>query len=119
MAAFVTRRGQFIPTVMPFGLTNAPATFQRCTDSILGDTKGVFSWAHIDDILVFSPDEETHLKHLADIFERIDKVGLRLKITKCQFLMSEMAFLGHQISKKGVSCDPDKVRTVVECSQPT
>jgi len=52
---------------MPFGLTNAPASFQQWMNEILSDYLDIFCVAYLDDILVFSPDKETHRKHVRAI----------------------------------------------------
>ena len=70
---------------MPFGLSNAPAVFQELMSVVLQGL-GEFAIAYLDDILVFSPALEDHLKHLDVIFGRLRKHDLRLKLKKCNFL---------------------------------
>jgi len=65
--AFRTRYGLYEYCVMPCGLTNAPASFQRWMNEILSDYLDIFCVAYLDDILVFSPDEETHREHVRAI----------------------------------------------------
>jgi len=71
--------GLFEFEVMPFGLHNAPATFQRLMNHILLD----FTRAYIDDIVIFSQSWEEHLGHLGEVFRRLAKAGLRVKLVKC------------------------------------
>ena len=63
-AAFTTNRGLFEPNVMFFGMTNAPATFQHMMNDIFKDLQGVYIVVYLDDILIFSPDRETHVEHV-------------------------------------------------------
>ena len=67
--AFTSRWGLYEWTVMPFGLTNAPATFQRLMNTVLRDRLDICVTVYLDDILVFSKDDETHAKDLAWVFD--------------------------------------------------
>jgi len=62
--AFRTRYGLYKYYILPFGLTNAPAFFQRWMNEILSNYPDIFCVAYLDDILVFSPNEETHWEHV-------------------------------------------------------
>ena len=63
-SAFVTHEGVFEFTRMPFGLRNAPMSFQMLMSFVLKQLNWKFDLCYIDDILVFSPNLETHLQHL-------------------------------------------------------
>ena len=91
-----------------YGLTGAPAVFQNCMNAVLGDVRH-FALAFVDDIIVFSETYEDHLKHLQDVFDRLRKANLKLKISKCDFIKKRLNHLGHIISDEGISVDPDKV----------
>lgn len=103
---------------MPFGLCNAPSTFQRLMQKIL---RGFDSYCsvYIDDILVFSESVEEHLHHLSQIFERIESFGLKLHPSKCSLGQPEVLFLGHVVSREGLSPDPAKVNAVKDFPVPT
>jgi hypothetical protein len=73
----------------------------------------------IDDILVFSKTEEEHETHLRLVLEKLRAHQLYLKFSKCEFWLSEVAFLGYVISAGGVSVDPDKVRDILNWMPPT
>jgi hypothetical protein len=72
----------------------------------------------IDDILLFSKMEEEHEKHLRLVLEKLRSSQLYTKFSKCEFWLTEVAFLGHVISAGGVSVDPDKVRDVLDWMPP-
>ncbi|HRP37549.1 MAG TPA: RNase H-like domain-containing protein, partial [Candidatus Dojkabacteria bacterium] len=61
---------------------------------------------------VYSTSFEEHLKDLAHVLERVISVSLKLKISKCEFFMTELAFLGHKISSNGISPDPTKIEAI-------
>jgi hypothetical protein len=73
---------------------------------------------YVDDVIAFSKDFDQHLKHLADIFDHLRAANLKLKPPKCHFAVNQVEFLGHVISKDGISTDPEKVRAVVDFPTP-
>ncbi len=91
--AFITKQGLFRFTRMPFGLKNAPATYQRVMETVL--TGLSYAKCYIDDILVYSPDMETHLEYLDIVFTRIHDVNMKIKAKKRSFVLEEVKYLGH------------------------
>ena len=67
---------------------------------------------YLDDIIIWAPSFEEHLRRLRLVFDKIRTAVLKLKPTKCQFLKREVSFLGHVVSSEGIKTDPDKVETV-------
>lgn len=116
--AFVVPFGLFEYTRLPFGLTNAPATFQRVMQRCLGDKCYSGVLIYLDDIIVYSPDFETHLRHLSDVFSRLKAFGLKLKPVKCHLLKTEVQYLGHCVSATGVAVDQTKISAVREWPVP-
>ena len=104
---------------MPFGLTNAPATFQRLMENCLGDLHLNWCIIYLDDIIVYSKTPKEHLKRLEAVFEKISKAGLKLKPNKCEFFKSEITYLGHVVSNKGIATDPKKIRAIQQWPRPT
>jgi hypothetical protein len=84
---------------MPFGLRNAGQTFQRLMDMVGAGLTFIFMY--LDDVLVASPDEVSHVQHLAQVFQRLREFGLQLNIYKCSFGQPHVEFLGHHISERG------------------
>eukprot|EP01018_Ginkgo_biloba_P018968 Gb_14602 [translate_table: standard] len=115
---FTTRDGHYEFLVMPFGLTNAPATFMRLMNNIIRPYLGKFVAVFLDDIMVFSKDEEEHKKHLQKVLEVLRPEKLYAKLSKCEFCKEEIEYLGHIVSAKGISVDPKKVKAVKEWRTP-
>ena len=118
-SAFTTHCGLHEFVRMPFGMCNAPATFQRLMQVVLAGIEWKFCFVYLDDILVCSETFEEHLEHLQEVFERLRKACLTLKPKKCFFAQALVKYLGHVISRDGVSPDPDKTQKVREFPVPT
>jgi hypothetical protein len=116
MTAFVLRYGLYEYTVMSFGLTNALAYFMYLKNKVFMKYLDKFVVVFIDDILVYSRGEEEHL-HLA--LQKLREYRLYAKLSKCEFWMKQVAFLGHIILKGGISVDPSKDQDVLSWNAPT
>jgi hypothetical protein len=117
--AFHTRYGLYEYTVMSFGLTNAPAYFMYLMNKVFMEYLDWFAVVFIGDILVFSKTMEEHEEHLRLVLEKLRSNQLYAKFSKCEFWLTEVAFLGHVISARGVSLDPGKVKDVLNWMTPT
>jgi len=111
--AFTTRYGLYEYTVMSFGLTNAPAYFIYLMNKVLIEYLDQFVVVFIDDILVYSKNEEEHEEHLRLVLQKLKVNQLYAKFSKCEFWMDEVSFLGHVITNGGIAVDPRKVRDVL------
>jgi hypothetical protein len=116
--AFRTRYGLYEYTVMSFGLTNVPAYFMYLMNKVFMEYLDKFVVVFIDDILIFSKTEEEHEKHLRIVLEKLRSNQLYAKFSKCEFWLTELAFLGHVISAGGVSVDLSKVKDVLNWVPP-
>jgi len=112
--AFQTHLGQYEFRVMAFGLTSAPGTFQGAMNATLAPGLRKFVIVFFDDILVFSPSLESHVKHLQQVFDWLHHDQWRLKKSKCSFARQSISYLGHVISAAGLSTDPAKVQAVAD-----
>jgi hypothetical protein len=71
-----------------------------------------------DDILIYSKSNDEHEKHLRLIMEKLREHKLYAKFSNCEIWLSEVAFLGHIVSKEGIVVDPSKVTAVIEWEPP-
>ena len=117
--AFRTRYGLFEYLVMPFGLTNAPASMQRLSNDALHEYLDIFVIVYLDDILVYSENEEEHVKHVKLVLARLKEYNLLLKPEKCEFHKTQVEFLGYIIGTHGIRMDQAKVATVLDWPTPT
>ncbi|CAN6445407.1 unnamed protein product [Victoria cruziana] len=117
--AFRTRYGHFEFLVLPFGLTNAPAVFMDMMHRVFREYLDRFVIVFIDDILIYSSDMETHAQHLRVVLQTLRDHKLYGKLSKSNFWLEEVAFLGHVIFAQGVAVDPAKIEAVVNWSRPT
>ncbi|GJP57848.1 hypothetical protein CLOP_g17626 [Closterium sp. NIES-67] len=117
--AFRTRYGSYEYTVMPFGLTNAPSTLQLTMNGVFRDLLDKCVIVYLDDILIYSKTQEQHLKDLEQVFRRLQENRLITKGSKCEFLKSELEFLGHVVGADGIKIDPKKITTIRDWKPPT
>jgi hypothetical protein len=103
---------------MSFGLTNAPAYFMYLMNKVFMEYLDKFVVVFIDDILIFSKNEEEYDKHLCMVLQKLRENQLYIKLNKCEFWLKEVSFLGHIISEGGISVDPSKVKDVLSWNTP-
>lgn len=114
--AVITPFGLYEYVRMCFGLRNAGQTFQRFMDQVL---RGLdFCYAYLDDVLVASPDANTHERDLEKVFQRLSEFGVEINLAKCEFGKSEIQFLGFQVSGEGIAPLPSKVKALQEYKLP-
>ena len=114
--AFVTPFSKYEFNAVPFGLAQAPAYFQQLISIVLQDCSD-FAMAYLDDIIIFSQNEEDHLKHIEIIFKKLKKADLKLKESKCNFL-KKIHYLGHLISVNGIQPLPEKLDSICNMPKP-
>ena len=100
--AFRCHYGHFEFLVMPFGLPNAPDTFQACMNRIFFKHIRRFVLVFFDDILIYSKTWEEHLQHLEVVLKTLQEQPFFAKMSKCEFGMKELLYLGHIIVQDGV-----------------
>ena len=115
-SAFVSSFGKWEFKRCPFGLAQALAYFQRLVNEVLSGL--TFAFGYLDDLLVYSPDMETHLEHLRKLFMRLREADLKLKEVKCNFLKKHIQYLGHSVSGKGITPMPEKLDCIKDMPPP-
>ena len=103
---------------LSFGLTNVPAYFMYLMNSIFMLELDNFVMVFIDDILIYFKNEEEHDGHLRLVLQKLRENQLYAKLSKCEFWLKEVSFLGHIISEGGISVDPSKVESVLSWNTP-
>ena len=101
---------------MPFGMCNASATFQRALARALRkivNREGSVVMAYIDDIVIATETLEDHLVRLREVFECLRGAGFKMRVAKCDFMKSEIKYLGHVVSAEGVKPDPKAVAKIL------
>lgn len=116
--AFRTRYGYYEYSVMPFGVSNAPGVFMEYMNHIFHEYLDHFVVVFIDDILIYSKSDEEHAGHLRIVLQVLKSNKLFAKLSKCEFWLQEVSFLGHVISNGGIVVDPSKVDAVLKWEPP-
>ena len=103
---------------MPFGLTNAPAAFMDLMNRVFHPYLDQFVVVFTDDILVYYKDAQDHEQHLKIVLHIMREKNLFAKLSKCDFWLKEVSFLGHIVSTEGISVDLAKVEATVSWKPP-
>ena len=98
-------------------MASAPALFQKLMDTVLQGIPGVI--CYINDILLSSADESTHMATLEAVLARLQQHGFRLRKDKCKFLTPAVDYLGHIVNAEGVQATPEKVEAICQAPAPT
>ena len=94
---------------MPFSLKNAGATYQRLVNHMFRSQIGRNVEVYVDDMLVKSLDEGSHLDDLQETFETLRRYKVKLNPSKWAFGVSSRNFLGFMVSQRGIEANPDKM----------
>ncbi|WMV37593.1 hypothetical protein MTR67_030978 [Solanum verrucosum] len=104
---------------MSFGLTNATAAFMDLMNRVFNQYLDLFVIIFIDDILIYSRNEEEHASHLRVVLQTLKDRQLFAKFNKCDFWLQSVAFLGHIVSSEGIRVDSQKIEAVKQWPRPT
>ena len=106
-------------THMPFGLSNAGASFCCLMEMCLGDQQYLTLLFYLDDICIFSSSVDEMLNRIEMVLKRLQDFNLKIKPKKSFFFQSKVLFLGHILSKDGISPNPEKIQKVKDWPVPT
>ncbi|XP_055331222.1 uncharacterized protein K02A2.6-like [Paramacrobiotus metropolitanus] len=112
-----THKGLFRYNRLPFGVASGPSIFQQIIERILQDCEGVP--VYIDDIIVTGKTDEEHQRNLEAVLERLEKYGLRVKLSKCRFMQESVEYLGFVVDRRGGHISQDRVKALVDMKMPT
>ena len=99
--------------MVPFGLTNAPATFMCLMNSVFSKYLDKFVLVFLDDILIYSKNEEEHEEHLRIALQLLREHKMYAQLRKCDFYKDGIHYLGHIISDEGISMDLDRNEAIM------
>ena len=116
--AFICPLGFYQFERMPQGITGAPATFQRLMEKAVGDMNLLQVLVYLDDLIVFGRTLEEHEERLLKVLDRLQEVGLKISLDKCQFCQTKVKYVGHIVSADGIAADPSKIEAVTNWSRP-
>lgn len=108
--------GRYCYLRLPFGLNSAPEVFSKCFSDIFKDVEGV--QMYVDEIIVWGSSLEEHDQRLERVLETAQQAGVKFNKEKCQFGVTEVNYVGHILSSKGLKPDPEKVRAILEMEEP-
>ena len=111
-----THKGLYSYTCLPFGVASAPVVFQKTMDTMEQGIAGVI--CYIDDILITAATDAEHLKTLAQVLQRLQQNGVRVKRPKCKFMQSSVEYLGHRIDAEGLHTTEHKLQAIREAPFP-
>ena len=103
---------------MPFGLCNALPTFQRLMQNCLGELNLTYCLIYLDDVIVFSKTPKEHLWRMRVVFDHLCEHGLKLNPSKCDVFKSEINYLAHHVSQKGVLPLKKNLESIAQCPPP-
>ncbi|GFS35782.1 hypothetical protein Acr_00g0042010 [Actinidia rufa] len=106
-AAIITPRTIFCYKVVPFGLENSEATYQRMITKLFDSLMGKTMDAYINDMVVKSKPESSHLKDIAKVLVILKEHKLRLNVAKCAFTVSSGKILGHLVTRRGIEANSE------------
>lgn len=107
LTCFITPFGRYIFTRLPFGISCAPEHFVSKYAQVLRNIPNVTS--HVDDVLIYGHSKEEHDSTLNEVLKRLSDEGITINQKKSVFGVTVINWLGHVLSGKGISIDPDRV----------
>ena len=112
--AFRIKYEHYEYTIMSFELTNASANLQSLMNDTFKEFLNEFVIIYLNDILIYSRNEEQHHKHVEKVLKKIQKIGFLVKSKKCAWDVTEVEFLGHIVTTEEIRMNPKKIKTIME-----
>ncbi|XP_037876915.1 uncharacterized protein K02A2.6-like [Bombyx mori] len=111
-----THRGLFKYSRLVYGLASSPGIFQKLMVNMFKNVPNVVVF--YDDILIRNQDLDSHLKSIKEVLDILERYGLKIKRSKCEFMVTEVRYLGFIIDQNGVRVDPEKVKSIATMPHP-
>jgi O-acetyl-ADP-ribose deacetylase (regulator of RNase III) len=119
LTAFRCSAGSFSFIRCAYGLRNLPAQFCSVMNEVFKGLIDKCMSVYLDDILIYSENYEQHMEHLTEVFQRLRQNGFTANPTKSSIAVDSVVYVGHTISRMGVSCCPENVQKILDCPSPT
>ena len=116
--AFSTCENHFQFKRLSFGLKNSGIAFQKLMQQILSPVMCSNVIVYIDDILIMSQSYEEHLTMVKKVLNLLRQYGIKIKVTKCEWFVDSVTFLGHVVSREGIRKSEDFTRKVRNIERP-
>ena len=117
--SFVCPFGQYEYLVAPFGLTNLPSQYSKLMDQVFRNLIGHTVVVYLDDIVIFSANNEDHLAHLRQVFNLLRQHRIFLNDAKSVLGLSKLAYLGFIITQGTLQIDQHKAQAVLQLQRPS
>lgn len=118
LTAFCTDYNLYEFNRVPFGLATGASVLSRLLDSVLGELKFKCVFNYLDDVVIYSASFEEHLEHLRKVLGCLEQAGLTVKPSKMMLAQTEISFLGHIVSPRGVSVDQSRTQAIYRFPRP-
>lgn len=116
ITTFITPKGLFRYKRLMFGVNSAPELFQRHLEQLLITCPNAMNY--IDDVVIFGASEQENDKAMKDVCKIFSENNVLLNVQKCIWKTSQLKFLGHILSDKGIEVDPDKIDAIKSFRDP-
>ena len=116
ITTFVCHKGLYRYKRLNYGISSASELFQRILQQILQDIPNCKNI--VDDIIIYADNREDHDKVLKMVLTRLREMNLALNRSKCEFNKSELKFMGHILSSRGIQIDESKMKAVRDAEPP-
>jgi len=117
--SFSVNGGKYEFCRLPFGLKNAGSIFQRAIDDILREQIGKSCYVYVDDVIIFSENENDHVKHIDWVLKSLCDANMKVSNEKTHFFKQSVEYLGFIVTNGGAKTDPEKVKAIKEYPEPT
>ncbi len=116
--AFTVGQSRYEFNRVPFGLQESVGFFTSVINDVLYDVLGASVIAYMDDILIFSKDNETHMRKIRDVLKKLTEANLKIKLRKCKFFTTEVKFLGYKVTTNGMEMDEGRIKSIQTMPNP-
>ena len=117
--AMITQTALYEFNKVPYGVANAPAMFGELMQNVLRGLQPAYCFTHLEMVIVYSKTLTDHGQHLKNVFDRIRRAGLKIKLAGCRFCCPAIELLGHRLSPDGVKISPSSTKAILQLDQPT